>query len=77
MKEISLKRACVLRGKDVKAIERYSFFVRDFDVSCRIFLTHDSLITLLFKVLQDKLAKLQKAKQLTNHVLTNTTCLNK
>ena len=43
------------------------------DVPCRICLTRDSLITLPFKGLQDKLAKLQKAKQLTNHALTNTT----
>ncbi len=39
---------------------------------CCICLTRDSVIPLPFQGLQDKLAKLQKAKQLTNHALTNT-----
>jgi hypothetical protein len=67
------KSMCAARKGREGDREVSSIFVRDLAVSCRIFLTHDSLITLLFKVLQDKLAKLQKAKQLTNHALTNTT----
>jgi hypothetical protein len=67
------KRVCTVTKGRQEDREVSSIFVREQAISCRIFLTRDSVITLLFKGLQDKLAKLQKAKQLANHALTNTT----